>query len=78
VERLRPLAAEAGLTLGELALSWVVMQDDFTLAIAGSTSVANARSNALAGSLELEPWRLEQLAAIQVEGGPTGTNEPPS
>ena len=57
----------AGLPLARIALAWVVRHEDFTLAIAGSTSVENARSNAEAGSVELEPWVLEELAALRVE-----------
>ena len=76
VERLKPLAARARLPLAQVALAWVVGQDDFTLAIAGSTSVENARSNAAAGSVELEPWILEQLAALRVKRRPTRALEP--
>jgi aryl-alcohol dehydrogenase-like predicted oxidoreductase len=53
VERLRPLAARAGLPLAQLAPAWVTQQDDFTVAIAGSTSPENTRQNAAAGSIDL-------------------------
>ena len=53
VDRLRPLAARAVMPLAQLALAWVVPQDDFTLAIAGSSSKENTKQNAAAESIEL-------------------------
>jgi len=64
VERLRPLAARAGLPLAQLALAWVTQQDDFTVAIAGSTSPENTRQNAAAGSIDLPRWVMEELAVL--------------
>jgi len=64
VERLRPLAARAGLPLAQLALAWVTQQDDFTVAIAGSTSPENTRQNAAAGSIDLTRWVMEELAVL--------------
>jgi aryl-alcohol dehydrogenase-like predicted oxidoreductase len=64
VERLRSLAERAGLPLAQLALAWVTQQDDFTLAIAGSTSPENTRQNAAAGSIDLPSWVMEELAVF--------------
>lgn len=64
VERLRPLAARAGLPLAQLALAWVTQQDDITVAIAGSTSAENTRENAAAGSIDLPRWVTDELAGL--------------
>jgi len=65
VERLRPLAARAGLPLAQLALAWVVQQDDFTVAIAGSSSPANTKQNAATGSIDLPRWLISELTALR-------------
>jgi len=64
IERLLPLAARAGLPLAQLALAWVTQQDDFTVAIAGSTSPENTRQNAAAGSIDLPRWVMAELAVL--------------
>lgn len=51
VERLQIVANGAGLSLAQVALAWVTLHDEFTVAIAGSTSAGNTRANAAAGSL---------------------------
>lgn len=65
VERLRPLAARAGMPLAQIALAWVVHQDDFTVAIAGSSSRENTRQNAAGGSIELPAWLINELTALR-------------
>jgi len=65
VDRLRPVAARVGMPLAQLALAWVVHQDDFTVAIAGSSSTENTRQNALSGSIELPAWLMSELAALR-------------
>jgi len=65
VDRLRPLAERAGMPLSQLALAWVVHQDDFTVAIAGSSSIKNTRQNAASGSIELPAWLISELTALR-------------
>jgi myo-inositol catabolism protein IolS len=54
VEAMRPLAAARGITLAQLALAWVAGQPG-TAAIAGARTPAQARENAAAGAVILEP-----------------------
>jgi aryl-alcohol dehydrogenase-like predicted oxidoreductase len=52
VQRLRPIADAAGLSMSQLALAWVLRQDNVSAAIIGATRPGgmSARANAIAGS----------------------------
>ncbi len=63
LERLRPIAARCGITLGQLALAWVIAQPG-TAAIAGARNAAQAVQNAGAGDVRLSPADLEEMEAI--------------
>jgi len=60
LERLRPIAAANHITLGQLALAWVISQPG-TCAIAGARNPEQAVQNAAAGNVRLSE---EHLAAI--------------
>jgi aryl-alcohol dehydrogenase-like predicted oxidoreductase len=60
LERLRPIAAANHITLGQLALAWVISQPG-TCAIAGARNSEQAVQNAAAGNVRLSE---EDLAAI--------------
>jgi myo-inositol catabolism protein IolS len=60
LERLRPIAAANHITLGQLALAWVISQPG-TCAIAGARNSEQAVQNAAAGNVRLSE---EHLAAI--------------
>lgn len=62
VDQLRPLVP-AGWTMAEFALRWVLMFDAVTCAIPGARTVAQAQSNARAGSLP--PLGDAALAAVR-------------
>lgn len=64
VEQLRALSTDAGLPLAQMALAWVAMRDEFTIAIAGSTSPGNTTANAATGDLDLEPDLVAALDAL--------------
>jgi aryl-alcohol dehydrogenase-like predicted oxidoreductase len=61
VDRLRPIAADAGLTLPELALAWVLRRDELASAIVGASRPEQVHANAAASGVELTP---DMLAAI--------------
>lgn len=61
VERLQTVADDAGLPLAQVALAWETLRDEFTVAIAGSTSAANTRAHAAAGNLQLQPSVMAEL-----------------
>jgi aryl-alcohol dehydrogenase-like predicted oxidoreductase len=53
VERLRPVAADAGLTLAELALAWVLRRDELASAIIGASRPEQVHANAAASGIVL-------------------------
>jgi aryl-alcohol dehydrogenase-like predicted oxidoreductase len=67
VQRLRPVADGAGLTMSQLALAWVLRQDNVAAAIVGATRPEQVHENAAAAGVELTP---DTLAAIDDALGP--------
>jgi len=61
VERLRPVAADAGLSLTHLALAWVLRDERVSSAIVGASRPEQVADNAAASGIELSE---ETLAAI--------------
>ncbi|HWX74428.1 MAG TPA: aldo/keto reductase family protein [Solirubrobacteraceae bacterium] len=61
VQRLRPVAEEAGLTLPQLALAWVLREGNVASAIVGASRPEQVRANASASGVELSA---ETLAAV--------------
>ena len=61
VDRLRPVAEEAGLSLVELALAWVLRRSEVASAIVGASRPEQVHANAKASGIELTT---ETLAAI--------------
>lgn len=68
VQRLQVVADDAGLPLAQVALAWATLCDEFTVAIAGSTSATNTRTNAAAGNLQLKPSVMAELDALCING----------
>ncbi|XXY73606.1 aldo/keto reductase family protein [Sorangium sp. So ce291] len=54
VQRLRPLAAEAGLTLAQLAIAWILRHPGVSSAIIGATRVDQIEENARASGVTLD------------------------
>ena len=63
LSKLRPLAEQRGVTLGQLALSWVTSHPD-TCAIAGARNPDQASENARAGAISLSDDELSQIDEI--------------
>lgn len=63
VERLRPLAAEAGISLAHLALAWVLRLPDITSALVGASRPEQVRENAAAAEVTLSPDLLRAVEA---------------
>jgi aryl-alcohol dehydrogenase-like predicted oxidoreductase len=55
VQSLRPIADEAGITLSQLALAWVLHQRNVTSVIVGATRPEQVRENAAAADVKLAP-----------------------
>ena len=63
LERLRPIAERNGISLGQLALAWLITQPN-TCAIAGARNSEQVRQNAKAGGILLSPGDLEEIDLI--------------
>jgi aryl-alcohol dehydrogenase-like predicted oxidoreductase len=61
VQALRPVADEAGLTMSQLALAWILRQDNVAAAIIGATRPEQVHENAAAAGVALSD---DTLAAI--------------
>jgi aryl-alcohol dehydrogenase-like predicted oxidoreductase len=61
VQRLRPVADAAGVSMSQLALAWVLRQDNVSAAIVGATRPEQVHENAAAASVTLSD---DTLAAI--------------
>jgi len=61
VDRLRPVAEQAGLSMAELALAWVLRRREVASAIIGASRPEQVHANAAASGIELTP---DTLAAI--------------
>jgi len=66
VERLRPVAAEAGMSLTELALAWVLRREEVAAAIVGASRPEQVHANAAASGKELSA---DLVAAIDAALG---------
>lgn len=64
VEALETMAAEKGVTAGQLALAWVLAQGDFIAPIPGTTKIANLKSNVAAAAITLTAEDLAALGSI--------------
>src|SRR5436190_1749369 len=73
VERLRPIAEEAGLSLAEMALAWVLRRDEVASAIVGASRPEQVHANASASEIQLSA---DVLESIEKALGGTPVTEP--
>jgi aryl-alcohol dehydrogenase-like predicted oxidoreductase len=73
VDRLRPIAEQAGLSMAELALAWVLRRPEVASAIVGASRPEQVHANAAASGIELTP---DTLAAIDAALGDAPVKEP--
>jgi aryl-alcohol dehydrogenase-like predicted oxidoreductase len=64
VQKLKPLAAEAGCTLGQFALAWVLREPNVASAIVGASRPAQLDENAAASDLNVDPKLFAQAEEI--------------
>lgn len=79
VEKLHPLAARHGATLGQLALAWLIAQPGVTSPVVGARNADQIRDTVQAASLSLPAEDLEfigQLAAPVLESQPQDRTNP--
>jgi aryl-alcohol dehydrogenase-like predicted oxidoreductase len=76
VDAVRTMAAEKGVTPGQLALAWVLAQGDDVVPIPGTKRRAYLEENVGAATVELSPEDLARLEAIAPPGAAEGTRYP--
>jgi aryl-alcohol dehydrogenase-like predicted oxidoreductase len=67
VAGLAPIAEQAGLSLTEMALAWVLRRDEVASAIVGASRPEQVRANAAASGIELSPDVLAQIDGALAE-----------
>jgi len=79
VQNLQPLADEAGLTLAQLAVAWVLQNNNVSAAIIGASRPEQVRDNVKASGVRLEPdlmQRIDEVLGDAVERDPAKTTSP--
>jgi voltage-dependent potassium channel beta subunit len=80
VQRLKPLAQEAGLSMAQLAVAWVLQNPNVSSAIIGATRPEQVRDNVKAAGVKLESdllQRVDEILSPVVERDPSKTVSPP-
>jgi len=81
VQRLRPLADQAGLTMAQLAIAWVLQNPNVSSAIVGATRPEQLRDNVKAAGVKLDADLLKAIDEVLdpvVERDPAKTQSPPT
>jgi aryl-alcohol dehydrogenase-like predicted oxidoreductase len=81
VQRLAPLAAEAGLTQAQLAVAWTLQNPGVSAAIIGASRPGQVTENAQASGVCLAPDLMRQIDIIlgpAIEADPAETGSPPA
>jgi aryl-alcohol dehydrogenase-like predicted oxidoreductase len=79
VQRLRPVAEEAGLTMAQLAVAWVLQNPNVSSAIIGASRPEQVAENVKAAGVKLDPATLEAIDELVdpiVVGDPARTRSP--
>lgn len=69
VQKLKPLAAEAGLSLSQFALAWVLREPNVAAAIVGASRPEQVEENAAASGAEVDPGLFAQAERILAAAG---------
>ena len=79
VEQLRPVADEAGLSLSQLAVAWVLQNQNVSAAIIGATRPEQVRENVKASGVRLGDAvlrRIDDILAPVIQRDPALTRSP--
>jgi aryl-alcohol dehydrogenase-like predicted oxidoreductase len=79
VQQLKPLAADAGLSLAQLAVAWVLQEPGVSSAIVGASRPEQVRDNAAAAGVKLDKdlmARIDEVLAGVVVDDPSRTQSP--
>ena len=80
VQLLKPLADDAGLSLAQLAVAWVLQNPNVSSAIVGATRPEQVHDNAAAAGVRLDAdlmARIDEVLEGVVERDPARTQSPP-
>jgi aryl-alcohol dehydrogenase-like predicted oxidoreductase len=61
VQKLKPIADEAGLTMAQLSIAWVLQNPNVAAAIIGASRPEQVESNVKAAGVKLEPAVMKQI-----------------
>ncbi len=64
VDQLRPVASDAGLSLSQLALAWILRHDNVSSAIIGASRPEQVEDNAQAAGVRLSPDVVSEIDAV--------------
>ena len=64
VQKLKPLASEAGCTLPQFALAWILRQPNVASAIVGASRPEQVEENAAASGLTIDPALFKKAESI--------------
>jgi aryl-alcohol dehydrogenase-like predicted oxidoreductase len=81
VQELPPVAAEAGLTLSQLAVAWTLQNPNVAAAIVGATRPEQVRENVKAAGVRIDPalmQRIDEILSPVIVRDPTQTASPPT
>ncbi|HEY4941845.1 MAG TPA: aldo/keto reductase family protein [Rhizomicrobium sp.] len=70
VQKMKPLAKEAGLTMGQFALAWVLREPNVASAIVGASRPEQLDENAAASGAKVDPALFAKAEAIAEESRP--------
>jgi len=70
LDRLRPIAEEAGATLAQVVINWTIQRPGITVALCGAKRPEQIRDNAAALSWKLTPDQIEHIDAAIAARGP--------
>jgi aryl-alcohol dehydrogenase-like predicted oxidoreductase len=79
VQRLKPLAEQAGLSMAQMAVAWVLQNRNVSAAIIGATRPEQVRDNVKAAGVTLEPDVMKAIDDVLepiVERDPGKTESP--
>jgi aryl-alcohol dehydrogenase-like predicted oxidoreductase len=79
VQQLQPIADEAGLSLAQLAVAWVLQNDNVSAAIIGASRPEQVTENVKAAGVKLESdamKRIDEVLDGVVERDPGRTKSP--
>jgi voltage-dependent potassium channel beta subunit len=80
VEQLQPIADEAGLSLAQLSIAWVLQNSNVSAAIIGASRPEQVTENVKASGVRLEPEAMKRIDDILegiIERDPSKTVSPP-